>query len=95
LSAEDKINQAVITSLTRVTGKSGDEINPHTKLVTDLEMESIDILDLLFEIEKQLKVSVDLSSFFQNRGNIKFRQTQFDFEVEELVRYIGEVVRPK
>ena len=85
---EQKLYQIVYDSLHAVTGVSHDRLNPQTKLISDLNIESIDAVDVLFEVEKKLGVSINLADVFQSKRRESGQSNQFDLEIQEIVQYI-------
>lgn len=89
---EKQVYDAVYASLKVVTGKPLEGLNPGTKLIEDLQLESIDTVDLLFQIEKSLKLSINLADVFQTRRAAQGQRRQFDLSVREIAGYILEML---
>ncbi len=68
----DKVRQCVATAL----GRDEDEVQVGKKLQSDLEAESIDYLDITFQLEKTFGISIDKDELFPQKI----------FQDEELVR---------
>lgn len=68
----DKVRQCVATAL----GRDEDEVQVGKKLQGDLEAESIDYLDITFQLEKTFGISIDKDELFPQKI----------FQDEELVR---------
>ncbi len=67
-----KVRQCVATAL----GRDEDEVQVDKKLQSDLEAESIDYLDITFQLEKTFGISIDKDELFPQKI----------FQDEELVR---------
>lgn len=67
-----KVRQCVATAL----GRDEDEVQIDKKLQADLEAESIDYLDITFQLEKTFGISIDKDELFPQKI----------FQDEELVR---------
>jgi acyl carrier protein len=67
-----KVCQCVATAL----GRDEDEVQVDKRLQTDLEAESIDYLDITFQLEKAFGISIDKDELFPQKI----------FQDEELVR---------
>lgn len=67
-----KVRQCVATAL----GRDEDEVQVGKKLQTDLEAESIDYLDITFQLEKTFGISIDKDELFPQKI----------FQDEELVK---------
>jgi acyl carrier protein len=67
-----KVRQCVATAL----GRDEDEVQVEKKLQQDLEAESIDYLDITFQLEKTFGISIDKDELFPQKI----------FQDEELVR---------
>jgi acyl carrier protein len=68
----DKVRQCVATAL----GRDEDEVQVDKKLQSDLEAESIDYLDITFQLEKTFGISIDKDELFPQKI----------FQDEELVK---------
>jgi acyl carrier protein len=65
---QDEIYSAVQNAIVDALGVGDDEVTPDATLLGDLGAESIDLLDILFRIERQLGVKIqasDLSAYVQ------------------------------
>lgn len=56
--SRDDIVAATTTALVDALGLDDDEVTPDATLLGDLEAESIDLLDILFRLERSLKIKV-------------------------------------
>lgn len=55
----EKIKKALMSSC----GLKADEIQPNKTLINELDIDSIDLIDLLYTIEKDFNVNVKISEF--------------------------------
>ncbi len=81
----------ILKSLSKIIGEKAFSVDAEKKLVSDIGLESIDLLDLLFEIEKETQLSINLSEAFVSRRAIKNQQEQFDLTVNEVIDYVMEL----
>ncbi len=64
----EEIREAVHTSVAEALGVEEDEVTPDATLMDELGAESIDLLDILFRIERSIGVKIqaaDLSEYVQ------------------------------
>lgn len=92
---EESGYKAVLEAVETVTRRPSSSLNPSTKLISDLGLESIDTIDLLFEIEKRLGLSVNLAEVFQNQRRSMGQRQQFDLELGELARHLVAMTKPQ
>jgi acyl carrier protein len=92
MSEADRIHKVVLDSIEAVNRTPRAQLSVATKLVSDLGMESIDILDLHFEIEKRLNININLVDVFQRRSAQSARSVQFDLAIGEIEAYVKELV---
>jgi acyl carrier protein len=89
---DDKtVRSAVMSGIEAVTGKPEASLSADARLIGDLKMESIDIIDLLFEIEKRLGISINLADVFQQSRGDSLARDQFDLRVSEIIAYVIKV----
>lgn len=87
---EADIQNQVILALQDVTGRKNlVEIHPETKLVSDLNLESIDFVDLIFECEQRLGFQIDLNDLVQTTAaaTVGFKRFQ-EITLQDIVSYI-------
>jgi acyl carrier protein len=66
--SQEEIYQAVQVALVEALGVYDEEITPHATLLGDLGAESIDLLDILFRLERKLGIKVqasDIAAYIQ------------------------------
>lgn len=75
---QDEIFQKVKTILTESLGADDDAVTPQARLVTDLNAESIDFLDIMFRLEREFGLpKIDKDELFPQsvfQGDPKFVQ---------------------
>lgn len=73
--------------ISRVTGKKSDEITLDTFIFKNLNIQSIDIVDLNFELEKEFNISLDIVKEFQYSKTIG---KPFDVSVQQIIDFINK-----
>ncbi len=63
---EDRILDVVRTAVAEAMFVDKDEVQPDTTLFVDLGAESIDVLDILFRIERQTGVKIEIEDLSRN-----------------------------
>ncbi len=71
---KSEIYEKVVNSLVQALGVSRSEITPETSLVTDLEAESIDFLDIMFRLENDFGIEISRGELFPQE---MLRDSQF------------------
>ncbi len=75
---QDEVFQKVKVILTESLGADDDAVTPHARLVTDLNAESIDFLDIMFRLEREFGLAkIDRNELFPEsvfQGDPKFVQ---------------------
>jgi acyl carrier protein len=75
-SAEERI----ITGLAKILKKQPSEVQKEARLIEDLEIDSLDTLDLIFELEEEF--------------NIEIPQGQSPFvTVQDVINYVQEKIK--
>lgn len=80
--------KCVQDALTRLKGSQPENF-AEKFLTTDLNFESLDIIDLLFEIEQSTGVNIDLGRLLgsvEERSERRFR----DLKISDIIEYISE-----
>ena len=62
--SRDEVYEKVRAVLTDALGVDDDEVAPESKLVGDLGAESIDMLDIVFRLEKAFSISIPKDGLF-------------------------------
>lgn len=76
-----------VTKAIKIIRPNSSSIQPTTKIVGDLGFESIDIIDLFFEIQSQTSIEIDLNEIATNIGNFEGRRFD-DIKVADIVEYL-------
>jgi acyl carrier protein len=66
-----------------------EEIKSDSKLVSDLGLESIDIIDIFFEIGEEVGVDLDLNEIAEKIGGTEGRRFN-DIQIMDIISYINE-----
>lgn len=75
---------AVLKALSAVKTVEVERINLETRLIADIGLESIDIIDFIFELEKFTESEVNLIDLFQS-ANVKSEKGYSDLKVKDVV----------
>lgn len=83
----DNVFSNVVKSLVLVKGIDEKKVKKETLLIGDLGFESIDIVDLVFELEQQFNLTLDLADLAEKmkKGSVNFRS---DLSVAALVDFV-------
>jgi len=65
-TSETEVFQKVQTVLVEALGVDEEEVNPDAKLKADLGAESIDYLDIAFQLEKAFTIKIEQKEFSQS-----------------------------
>ncbi len=89
MTTEERDVLACVTTAIRVALRTGEKaLLPETRLITELGAESIDILDVALELEKQLRVEVDLHELIEQR-NVTSGSTNADITIGEIADFLS------
>ncbi len=86
---ENKVREA----LAELLDEKAQQIGAQARLISDVKLESIDMIDFLFEIERKLGVSINLSEAFSVKRRAFSQKEQFDLTIDEVVSYLEELLR--
>ncbi len=82
-----KIIVEIQNSIREILGNQNIEISEKSRLIEDIGLESIDFVDLVFELEKRLNISFDLDSF--SKYMMSFNVGRYlNVKVSDLVNFI-------
>ena len=84
---ENKNRMIIYAALKNVKGNSYKQEDDHLKIIEDLGFESIDVVDLLFEIEQLSGVVItlgDLTSFLKSNSSGRFQ----NLKIKDLIDYL-------
>lgn len=59
----EEVNQKVFSIIALAAGLDEDEVKPESRLKTDLDIESIDMLDIQFQLEKSFGIKIAKEEF--------------------------------
>lgn len=76
-----------VSAAIKIIRPNSKEVKLDTKIVGDLGFESIDIIDLFFEIQSRTGVEIDLNEIAANIGNFEGRRFE-DIKVSDIVDYL-------
>ncbi len=76
-----------VSAAIKIIRPNSKDIQLDTKIVSDLGFESIDIIDLFFEIQSRTGVEIDLNEIAANIGNFEGRRFE-DIKVNDIVDYL-------
>jgi len=76
-----------VSAAIKIIRPNSKEVQLDTKIVGDLGFESIDIIDLFFEIQSRTGVEIDLNEIAANIGNFEGRRFE-DIKVTDIVDYL-------
>jgi acyl carrier protein len=77
MAADVSVEERIITGLAKIKKKPPSEIQKEARLIEDLEIDSLDVLDLIFELEEEF--------------NIEIEQDQSPFvTVQDVINYVQE-----
>ncbi len=77
MGSDVSVEERIITGLAKILKKQPSEVQKEARLVEDLEIDSLDTLDLIFELEEEF--------------NIEISQDQLPFvTVQDVIDYIQE-----
>ena len=86
MANEDEVFEKVKDVLVEALGVEKDEINREARLVNDLGAESIDFLDIIFQLEKAFSIKIEQKEFSQNAQSEGGEDS--DVTVEAVVRFV-------
>ncbi len=79
--------KAIVEAMKVIKGKLPDNVTPEMYLVKDLGFESIDLVDLSFEVESRLNKSFELNEFVRFVSS-KDDAIYHDFTIKMMIDYI-------
>ncbi len=82
MGADISVEEMIITGLAKILKKEPSEIQKEARLIEDLNLDSLDTLDLIFELEEKF--------------NIEIPQNQRPFvTVQDVINYVQEKSKGK
>ena len=85
-ATESEVFKKVQTVLVEALGVDEEEINPDAKLKADLGAESIDYLDIAFQLEKAFTIKIEQKEFSQNMQGES--EEVDDVTVDRVVKFV-------
>jgi acyl carrier protein len=77
MGSTTSVEERIITGLAKILNKQPSEVQKEARLIEDLEIDSLDTLDLIFELEEEF--------------NIEIPQGQSPFvTVQDVISYVQE-----
>jgi acyl carrier protein len=77
MGSDVSVEERIITGLAKILKKQPSEVQKEARLIEDLEIDSLDTLDLIFELEEEF--------------NIEIPQNQSPFvTVQDVINYVQE-----
>ena len=86
---ESKVREA----LAELLEEKAFQLDGKARLISDVHLESIDMIDFLFEIERKLGVGINLSEAFAVKRKAFSQREQFDLTLDEVVAYLQEIFK--
>jgi len=71
------VEERIITGLAKVLKKKPSEVQKEARLIEDLDIDSLDTLDLIFELEEEFNIEIP-------QGQVPF------VTVQDLINYVQE-----
>ena len=84
---EEELFENLRKAIVEVLNMEEDEIKPESKLKADLKAESIDLLDVSFELEKLISREIDFREVVQFVNNKKGAEVD-DISLSDVVDYM-------
>jgi acyl carrier protein len=80
MGSTTSVEERIITGLAKILNKQPSEVQKEARLIEDLEIDSLDTLDLIFKLEEEF--------------NIEIPQGQSPFvTVQDVINYVQEKTR--
>jgi len=77
MASNDSVEERIIKGLAKILNKSPSEIHKEARLIEDLEIDSLDTLDLIFELEEEFNIEIP-------QGQVPF------VTIQDLINYVQE-----
>ena len=80
MGSTTSVEERIITGLAKILKKQPSEVQKEARLIEDLEIDSLDTLELIFELEEEF--------------NIEIPQGQSSFKtVQDVINYVQEKIK--
>lgn len=90
MKTEQELFHDVIEAITAVLNVKADQIQKNSKLIADLGAESIDFLDISYELEKRVHHEIDLKKIVRSSNSNS--QNEFiakqELSVNDIISYL-------
>ena len=77
MGSDVSVEERIITGLAKILKKQPSEVQKEARLIEDLEIDSLDTLDLIFELEEEFNIEIP-----QNRSPF--------VTVQDVITYVQE-----
>ena len=77
MGSTTSVNERIITGLAKVLNKQPSQIQKESRLIEDLEVDSLDALDLIFKLEEEFDIEIP-------QGQLPF------VTVQDVINYVQE-----
>jgi len=88
MASEEEVFSKVQSVLVEALGVDEDEVTPQAKLKADLGAESIDYLDIAFQLEKAFTIKIEQKEFSENMQGDDGDEEVTDVTVDKVVRFV-------
>jgi len=77
MGSTTSVNERIITGLAKVLNKQPSQIQKESRLIEDLEVDSLDALDMIFKLEEEFDIEIP-------QGELPF------VTVQDVIKYVQE-----
>jgi len=77
MGSTTSVEERIITGLAKVLNKQPNQIQKESRLIEDLEVDSLDALDLIFKLEEEFDIEIP-------QGELPF------VTVQDVIKYVQE-----
>ena len=77
MGSTTSVNERIITGLAKVLNKQPSQIQKESRLIEDLEVDSLDALDMIFKLEEEFDIEIP-------QGELPF------VTVQDVINYVQE-----
>jgi acyl carrier protein len=85
-----KIIENISTALSTVSGKEIISLDENMFLKNDFNLESIDVVDFIYELEKVSDLEIDIEQLFETKGNRESERSN-DLQIVAIIDYIEKI----
>ena len=87
MRTEEELTQQVIQAISSALSVDGKTIQPQTRLIKDLGIESIDMVDIAYELEQILSTEVDFADVLRFARE-KAKDRDYELKVQDIVDFL-------